>query len=73
MSTLSPPLTLLETVRRSEEVWQSDLHELFDHARDYFPDILWERDEGDDDAAGPVEVWGHKGTPGILTSESTKV
>lgn len=64
MSTLSTPPALLEALQRSEETWQSDLHELFEHAKDRFPDILWERDEGDDNAQGPEEVWGHKGTSG---------
>ena len=62
MSTLSTPPALLEAVQLSEETWQSDLHDLFEQAKDRFPDILWERDEDDDDTKGPAEVWGHKGT-----------
>ena len=64
MSTLSTPPALQEAIQLSEETWQSDLHELFEHAKDRFPDILWERDEDDDNEKGPEEVWGHKGTPG---------
>jgi hypothetical protein len=62
MSTLSTPPALQEAVQLSEETWQSDLNELFEHAKDRFPDILWERDEDDDNTKGPAEVWGHKGT-----------
>jgi hypothetical protein len=62
MSTLSTPPSLLEALQLSEDTWQSDLHALFEHARDRFPDILWERDEDDDNTKGPAEVWGHKGT-----------
>ncbi|KAF9652431.1 hypothetical protein BDM02DRAFT_3153836 [Thelephora ganbajun] len=60
MSTLSTPPALLEAVRLSEETWHSDLHDLFEQAKDRFPDILWERDEDDDATKGPAEVWGHK-------------
>jgi len=62
MSTLSTPPALLAAVQLSEETWQSDLHALFEKAKDRFPDILWERDEDDGDTKGPAEVWGHKGT-----------
>jgi len=66
MSTLSTPPALLEAVQLSEETWQNDLHDLFEQAKDRFPDILWERDEDDDDTKAPAEVWGHKGTSGIF-------
>jgi hypothetical protein len=65
MSTLSTPPALLEAAQLSEETWQSDLHDLFEHAKDRFPDILWERDEDEDDSKGPAEVWGHKGTSAV--------
>jgi len=65
MTTLSTPPALLEAVQLSEETWQSELHDLFEQAKDRFPDILWERDEDDDDTKGPAEVWGHKGTSGM--------
>lgn len=64
MSTMSTPPALLEAVQLSEETWQNDLHDLFEQAKDRFPDILWERDEDDDDSKSPAEVWGHKGTSG---------
>ena len=62
MSILWSPPALREAVQLSEETWQSDLHDLFKQAKDRFPDILWERDDDDDDTNGLVEVWGHKGT-----------
>ena len=62
MSTLSTPPVLVEAQQRSEGTWQSDLRDLFEHAKERFPDILWERDEDDDNTKGPAEVWGHKGT-----------
>ena len=68
MSTLSTPPALLEAVQLSEETWQNDLHDLFEQAKDRFPDILWERDEEDDDTKAPAEVWGHKGTSGISST-----
>lgn len=65
MNTLATPPALLEAVQLSEETWQSDLHDLFERAKDRFPDILWERDEDDDDTEAPAEIWGHKGTSGM--------
>jgi hypothetical protein len=38
--------------------WQADLKNLFDHAKDRFPDVVWELLSED---ATPEEVWGHKG------------
>ena len=66
MTTLSTPPALQEAVQLSEEAWQTNLHELFEHAKDRFPDILWEQDEDDDDTKGPAEVWGHKGASGAF-------
>ena len=62
MSTTSTSPALLKAVQLSEEMWQSDLHDLFKQAKDRFPDILWKQDEDDGDTKGPGEVWGHKGT-----------
>ena len=45
MNALATPPVLLEAVRPSEEAWQTDLHDLFELAKDRFPDILWEPDE----------------------------
>ena len=61
MNALATPPALLAAVQLSEEAWQNDLHDLFELAKDRFPDILWERDEDDDDAKAPAEIWGHKG------------
>ena len=62
MSPLSTPPTFLEAVERSKAAWQSDLHEMYERAGERFPDILWERIEGDYDTKVPRAVWGHKGT-----------
>lgn len=66
MSTLTTPPTLLEAVKRSEAVWQGDLHEMYERAGERFPDVLWERNEGDCDTKDPGAVWGHKGTSVML-------
>ncbi|KAG8906293.1 hypothetical protein FRB99_007162 [Tulasnella sp. 403] len=43
--------------KSSTDEWRSHLKELFDKARDRFPDVVWELgDEGDQ----IEEVWGHK-------------
>ena len=65
MSTSTTLLILHEAVQRSEETWRSDLHDLFEHAKDRFPDMIWEQDEHDVNAEGPTEVWGHKGASGF--------
>jgi hypothetical protein len=65
MNTLPTPPALLEAVQLSEETWQSDLHDLFEGAKDRFPDILWERDEDEDDTKAPAEIWGHKGASAV--------
>ena len=49
--TSPPPPGIPEASRLSTETWQSDLLDLFQHAKDRFPDVVWE----------PEEVWGHKG------------
>lgn len=38
----SPPPSLQESVRLSTLAWQKDLQELFKHAKDRFPDVVWE-------------------------------
>ncbi|CAK9782341.1 unnamed protein product [Cutaneotrichosporon oleaginosum] len=40
-------------VHQSIALWASDLRQLFDDARDRFPDVSWETDAGD-------RVWAHK-------------
>ncbi|EJU02179.1 hypothetical protein DACRYDRAFT_26113, partial [Dacryopinax primogenitus] len=43
----------------STQRWQQDLQSLFDHAKERFPDVVWElQDEDGNDKLD--EVWGHK-------------
>ena len=52
-----------EAVQASKEAWHRDLQALFDHAKDRFPDVVWELyNDHDPSNADPEEVWGHKGT-----------
>lgn len=58
----SAPPALQEAARNSTVVWQDDLKSLFTHAKDRFPDVVWELiNDEDDNAKGVEEVWGHKG------------
>lgn len=60
------PPALLEATKKSTSTWQDDLQSLFHHAKDRFPDVVWEL--VDDDApieTEPEEVWGHKGESSI--------
>ncbi|KAG7448416.1 uncharacterized protein BT62DRAFT_964788 [Guyanagaster necrorhizus] len=52
---VSPPW-LQEATKNSTTTWQVDLESLFHHAKDRFPDVVWE--VGIDDQT--EEVWGHK-------------
>ncbi|SJL11404.1 uncharacterized protein ARMOST_14807 [Armillaria ostoyae] len=52
---VSPP-GLQEATKNSTTTWQVDLESLFHHAKDRFPDVVWE--VGIDDQT--EEVWGHK-------------
>ena len=65
VTTMSTPPALPEAVQRSEVAWQNDLLEMSQQAKERFPDILWERDEDDEDVEGTGEVWGHKGASGM--------
>jgi hypothetical protein len=58
----APPPSLQEATKNSTVAWQEHLESLFHHAKDRFPDVVWEL-VGEDDADGHVydEVWGHKG------------
>jgi len=62
-SNISSP-GLQEATKSSTTVWQQDLEALFHHAKDRFPDVVWELcgadDEGDEEK-DVEEVWGHKG------------
>ncbi|KAK0454113.1 uncharacterized protein EV420DRAFT_1765921 [Desarmillaria tabescens] len=52
---VSPP-GLQGATENSTMTWQADLESLFHHAKDRFPDVVWE--VGIDDQT--EEVWGHK-------------
>lgn len=56
VSVTSPALQ--EATKSSTIVWRQDLEALFHHAKDRFPDVVWEVGEGDDIGQ---ELWGHKG------------
>ncbi|THH27435.1 hypothetical protein EUX98_g6750 [Antrodiella citrinella] len=59
--TSNTPPALLEATRNSTLAWQSDLQALFDHAKDRFPDVVWELMNDNLVTTGDVdEVWGHK-------------
>ncbi|RDB30179.1 hypothetical protein Hypma_012352 [Hypsizygus marmoreus] len=53
---------LQEATKNSTTVWRQDLEALFHHAKDRFPDVVWEVGAGEDDEDdGKIEeVWGHK-------------
>ncbi|KAG6856981.1 hypothetical protein H0H87_011370 [Tephrocybe sp. NHM501043] len=55
VSLTSPALQ--EATKKSTVVWRADLEALFNHAKDRFPDVVWELGEGNGDEQ---EVWGHK-------------
>ncbi|KAF8169977.1 hypothetical protein K438DRAFT_1941168 [Mycena galopus ATCC 62051] len=50
-------LTLQEATRNSTAAWQSDLAALFAHAKDRFPDVVWELTSENNNTE---QVWGHK-------------
>ncbi|KAJ7712876.1 hypothetical protein B0H16DRAFT_1436399 [Mycena metata] len=50
-------LSLQEATRNSTNEWQRDLAALFTHAKDRFPDVVWELSSDD---TGVEEVYGHK-------------
>jgi len=60
--TTPPQPGLQESTKNSTAAWQEDLESLFHHAKDRFPDVVWEvvGDE-DDHVHAAEEVWGHKG------------
>ncbi|KAF7351476.1 hypothetical protein MSAN_01579800 [Mycena sanguinolenta] len=60
-------LSLQEATRNSTAAWQRDLAALFQHAKDRFPDVVWELSNEPEDgngnangSGGTEEVWGHK-------------
>jgi len=68
MSTVVAPPALQEAIKRSTIAWQADFQSLFHHAKDRFPDVLWELeiDQDETDRTGE-EVWGHKGRSQITS------
>lgn len=60
--TSPPPPGLQEATKNSTHAWQEHLELLFRHAKDRFPDVVWDL-VGDDDEPNQSseEVWGHKG------------
>ncbi|KAF5375735.1 hypothetical protein D9615_009407 [Tricholomella constricta] len=48
---------LQEATKKSTLAWRQDLEALFHHAKDRFPDVVWELGDEDGDEQ---EVWGHK-------------
>ncbi|KIM37599.1 hypothetical protein M413DRAFT_30792 [Hebeloma cylindrosporum] len=60
---LATPVTsrITEATQKSTATWQKDLELLFLHAKDRFPDVVWElAANNDDNGQGFEEVWGHK-------------
>jgi len=58
----TPPPGLQEATKNSTIAWQEDLEALFRHAKDRFPDVVWELIGDENDPYASVEeVWGHKG------------
>ena len=61
IQTNTPP-ALFQAAKNSTTTWQNDLQLLFNHAKDRFPDVVWELvDDGAPSPKDPEEVWGHKG------------
>ncbi|KAJ6459078.1 hypothetical protein C8R45DRAFT_1221533 [Mycena sanguinolenta] len=62
MSSGTHALSLQEATRNSTAAWQRDLAALFQHAKERFPDVVWELStEGEEGGSGGTEeVWGHK-------------
>lgn len=53
---------LQEATKNSTTIWQQSLESLFHHAKDRFPDVVWELGVDEDgDGTAAEEVWGHKG------------
>ncbi|KAH9478923.1 hypothetical protein JR316_0009386 [Psilocybe cubensis] len=56
-----PPPGLQEATKNSTLAWQRDLESLFHHAKDRFPDVVWELvGSEEEDSRMLEEVWGHK-------------
>lgn len=57
-----PPPSLNDAAQRSTISWQRDLQSLFDHAKDRYPDVVWELVGESESDVTVEEVWGHKGS-----------
>ncbi|THH16716.1 hypothetical protein EW146_g3967 [Bondarzewia mesenterica] len=56
---LQPP-SLHEATKKSTVAWQNDLEALFHHAKDRFPDVVWDLLPDENEGGQGEEVWGHK-------------
>ncbi|KDQ53319.1 hypothetical protein JAAARDRAFT_161813 [Jaapia argillacea MUCL 33604] len=54
------PPSLHDALIKSTKTWQEDLQSLFNHAKDRFPDVVWELHNDEDSVDRADEVWGHK-------------
>ena len=60
--TTPPPPGLQEATKNSTHTWQEHLESLFHHAKERFPDVVWELvGDGEGESKGFEDVWGHKG------------
>jgi len=49
-------------VKNSIDTWRNDLKDLLKHAKDRFPDVMWEYDDYAESSDGiKRQLWGHKG------------
>jgi hypothetical protein len=55
------PPALQQALSNSTTAWQDHLQALFDHAKEWFPDVVWEVYDEDQPNVEIEEVWGHKG------------
>lgn len=68
----TPSSALATTSAASTESWQEDLKTLFDHAKERFPDVVWEL-TSDFDAGVQEDVWGHKGESFVSYSDAVRI
>jgi len=65
--------TVLEiSVKNSLDAWRRDLKYLVEHAKDRFPDVIWEHDVANEGSNLGVKesIWGHKGVFMVSCSAS---
>jgi hypothetical protein len=56
---VNPP-GLQQALANSSTAWTDALQTLFDKAQEWFPDVVWEICDENEDVP-PEEVWAHKG------------